>query len=188
MAISVIRRSESSRYSRIGNSTFSPTVSEENNAPCWNSMPQRRSISWRCISPASSILTPKTSIRPCCFGSKPRIVRVSTDFPAPVAPTKPKISPRYTSRLTPFIIRLPLRSTTRPRTSIMGSFAMSHPDRGEEHGESTVKHDDEKNGFDHRVGGFLAERFGAALNLEPFNASNDSDHQRHKRRLDHSYL
>ena len=32
------------RFSRIGNWTFWRTVSEENSAPCWNRMPQRRAI------------------------------------------------------------------------------------------------------------------------------------------------
>src|SRR5262249_15248732 len=179
------------RYSRIGNSTFSPTVSDENKAPCWNRMPQRRSISWRCTSPASSRFTPKTLIRPSCLGNKPRIVRVSTDLPAPEAPTKPRISPRKTSSVTPLRTRLPFRSTTRSRTSMTGafdSFAMSHPDRCKKHGKNAVEHDYQKNGFNDRIGGFFAERFGAALHLQTLDAGDDADDQRHERRLDHANL
>src|SRR5215471_5314609 len=188
MAISVISLLERCRYSRIGNSTFSPTVSEENSAPCWKRIPHRRSISWRCTSPASSRLTPSTSMRPCSFGSSPTMVRVRTDLPAPEAPTKPRISPRYTSSVTPLRILLPLSSTTRSRTSMTDSLAISHPDRREEHGEDAVEHDDQEDRFHHRVRGLLAERFGASLNLQAFHACHDADHQRHERRLDHSYL
>src|SRR5213593_3619453 len=46
---------------------------------------------------AASRSTPNTSIRPAIFGTRPMMVRVSTDFPAPEGPTKPKISPRLTS-------------------------------------------------------------------------------------------
>src|SRR5689334_23457456 len=173
----------------MGNSMFSPTVREENSAPCWNRMPQRRSISWRCISPASSRLTPKTSIRPCFFGNKPRMVRVSTDLPAPEAPTNPRISPRYTSSVTPLRIRWPLRSTIRSRTSITGVFefvAISHSDGGEEHGKNAVEDNDEKDRLDHRIGRLLAERFGAALNLQPLHARDNADDERHEWRLDHA--
>jgi hypothetical protein len=54
--------------------------SAENNAPCWNSTPLRLPFS------ASSMTPPR-------FGSKPMIVRISTDLPPPDAPTRPRISP-----------------------------------------------------------------------------------------------
>src|SRR5215510_1888244 len=76
----------------------------------------------------------------------------------------------------------------RSRTSITDSLAMSHPDRGEEHGKNAVEHNHQENRLDHRVGGFFAERFGAALHLQAFNAGDDPDHQRHERGLDHSHL
>jgi len=40
--ISSSRRCDTLRYSRTGNWMFWRTVSEENSAPCWNRMPQRR--------------------------------------------------------------------------------------------------------------------------------------------------
>ena len=40
-------------------------------------------------------------MRPLIFGTRPMMVRVSTDLPAPEGPTKPRISPRLTSRLSP---------------------------------------------------------------------------------------
>src|SRR6476659_10991849 len=71
---------------------------------------------------------------------------------------------------------------------MIDSFATSHSDRCEKHGKNTVEHNDEKDGFDHRVSGLLAERLGASLNLQPFHAGHNADNQRHKWRLDHSYL
>src|SRR4029079_8442397 len=175
----------------MGNSTFSPTVSEENKAPCWNNMPQRRSISWRCTSPAWSRSKPNTSMRPCCFGKSPTIVRVSTDLPAPEAPTKPRISPREPSRVTPLRMRCPFRSTTRSRTSMIGALpfpAMSHSDRREAHGKNAVEHDDQEDRLHNRIGCLLAERFRAALHLQAFNAGNNADNERHERRFDQSHL
>ncbi len=85
---------DSLRYSRIGNCRFSRTVSEENSAPCWNSTPQRRSIACRSASLAAARSTPNTLMVPARFGSRPMMVRISTDLPAPEPPTKPRISPR----------------------------------------------------------------------------------------------
>ena len=65
---------------------------------------------------------------------------------------------------------------------------MAHSDRCEEHGEDAVHHDDEKDRFDHRVGRLFAKRLGAALHLKPFDASDDTDHQRHERRLDYTHF
>ena len=51
-----------SRNSRIGISTFCPTVSEENSAPNWKSTPQRFSIS--SDGPSGPIVSPNASISP----------------------------------------------------------------------------------------------------------------------------
>src|SRR3981081_1059328 len=48
--ISSSSRCETLRYSRTGNWMFCRTVSEENSAPCWNRMPQRRSTARPCAS------------------------------------------------------------------------------------------------------------------------------------------
>ena len=93
-AISSSKDCDKSRYSRIGNCRFSRTLSEENNAPCWNSTPQRRSIACRSISEAWLRSTPNTLILPARRGNRPMMVRISTDLPAPEPPTKPKTSPR----------------------------------------------------------------------------------------------
>ncbi len=76
---------------------FCRAVNDENSAPCWNRIPQfpaaRRVL--RAWLPA--IAAPMTSISPLCRGSKPMIVRISTDLPPPEAPTSPRTSPRLTS-------------------------------------------------------------------------------------------
>src|SRR4051794_40570703 len=64
----------------------------------------------------------------------------------------------------------------------------SHSDRGEENGEYAVEHDHQEDRFDHRGGGLLAERFGAAFDPQTLAAGDDTDHQRHERRLDHADL
>src|SRR5579871_2340444 len=172
---------------------FSRTLSEENSAPCWNRTPQRRSMLRRSSSPTVSRSAPITSMRPPRFGINPMMVRVSTDLPAPDAPTKPRISPRRTSRFNPFSTRRSPNPTVRLETRMIGSFGVaiiqisgSNPDRGEEDGEHAIEHDDEEDRINHRGGGVLAERLGAAFHREPFDAGHHADQQRHERRLDHA--
>src|SRR5206468_3743179 len=52
--ISSSSRCETLRYSRTGNWMFCRTVSEENSAPCWNRIPQRRSTARRAAALAAS--------------------------------------------------------------------------------------------------------------------------------------
>ena len=93
LASSSSSRSERCRFSRIGNCTFWRAVSEENSAPCWNRMPQRRPIAELSCGSARSRSMPSTSMLPARLGSRPMMVRNSTDLPPPDAPTRPRISP-----------------------------------------------------------------------------------------------
>src|ERR1700689_291024 len=175
--ISSSRRWVTLRYSRTGNWMFCRTVSEENSAPCWNRMPQRRSTPRRARASAASRSMPKTSMLPLVLGTSPMMVRVSTDLPAPDGPTKPRISPRWTSRSRPSSTLVEPNCTEISRTRMMASAisgAMSHPDRGE------------KDPLHHRSGGGLAQRFGTALHREPLDAGDDTDHRGHHRRLDNA--
>ena len=53
------------------------------------------------------------------------IMEMVVDFPAPLGPKKPKISPSLTSKLTPFTARISLSKTfTRSLTSIILSIAL----------------------------------------------------------------
>ena len=117
-AISASSRSESCRYSRMGNCTFCSAVRDENSAPCWNSTPQRRCTACSCASLAASRSTPSTSIVPWRFGSRPMMVRSSTDLPLPEPPTKPRISPRRTSSARWSSTTWSPKPTTRSRTRI----------------------------------------------------------------------
>src|SRR5665213_3026374 len=98
-------------------------------------------------------------MRPATFGTRPMMVRVSTDLPAPEGPTRPRISPRLTSRLSPPSTRVEPNCTVMSRTRMMASVVsparslagvMSHPDRGEEDREHAVHHDDEEDALHHR--------------------------------------
>jgi len=120
-AISSISLGDRSRFSRIGNCTFSRTVSEENSAPCWNRMPQRRSSARRSASFAFSRSTPSTSIEPWRLGKSPMTVRKRTDLPLPEAPTTPRISPPLTSSVRWSSTIWSPKPTTRSRTLITGS-------------------------------------------------------------------
>src|SRR5580692_9133807 len=185
--ISSSNRCETLRYSRTGNWMFCRTVSEENSAPCWNRMPQRRSTPRRARASAASRSMPNTSMLPLVLGTSPMMVRVSTDLPAPDGPTKPRISPRLTSRSRPSSTLVEPNCTEISRTRMMASAisgAMSHSDRGEKDRKYAVHDDDEEDALHHRSGGVLSERFGAALHREPFDAGDNADHRRHHRRLD----
>src|SRR5262249_40390127 len=176
--------------SRIGNWTFWRTVSDENRAPCWNRMPQRRSVARRSRSLAPPKSAPNTSIVPDRLGTRPMMVRISTDLPAPDPPTKPRISPRNTSSDRWSSTVAPLNPTTRSRTRMTASLPACaialFTDRREEHGEEAVHHDHQEHRLHHRGGGVQAERLGAALHPQPLGAGDEPDHQRHERRLDHA--
>src|SRR6201996_1333616 len=191
--ISSSNRCETLRYSRTGNWMFWRTVSEENSAPCWNKMPQRRSTPRRALASAASRSIPNTSMRPRVFGTRPMMVRVSTDLPAPDGPTKPKISPRLTSRFSPSSTRVEPNCTVISRTRMMASVAsaarsvtgvMSYPDRRKEDREHAVHHDDEEDALHHRRRGVLSQRFRAPFDGEPLDAGNDADDGGHHWRLD----
>src|SRR6202012_562439 len=149
-------------------------------------MPQRRSTARRSDELAASRSTPNTSIRPEIFGTRPMMVRGSTDLPAPEGPTKPRISPRLTSRLSPSSTRVDPNCTVISRTRMMASEisgeastarslagVMSHPDRGEEDRKHAIHHDDEEDPLHHRRRGVRSERFRAALDREPLDAGDD---------------
>src|SRR3954447_4143095 len=187
IVISSSSRCDTLRYSRTGNWMFCRTVNDENRAPCWNSIPQRRSTPRRSAALASSRSIPNTSMRPAVLGTRPMIVRVSTDLPAPDGPTKPSISPRLTSRLSPSSTLVDPNCTAMSRTRMMAlvaSGAISHSDRGEEDREHAVHHDHEENSFHHRGGGVLPQGFGAALHRKSLHAGDDPDHRGHHRGLD----
>src|ERR1700709_1289321 len=123
-------------------------------------MPRRALVS----APSTSMTN--TSMRPAIFGTRPMMVRVRTDLPAPDGPTKPRISPRLTSRSSPSSTLVAPNCTEISRTRMMASVisgAMSHSDRGKEDRKYAVHDDHEENALHHRRGGVLAERFGAAL-------------------------
>ena len=68
---------------------------------------------------------PNTSMRPLTLGTRPMMVRVSTDLPAPEGPTKPRISPRLTSRLSPSRILVAPNCTVMSRTRMMASVCLA---------------------------------------------------------------
>src|SRR5437588_11976405 len=89
-------------------------------------------------------------------------------------------------------MRVSPKPTTRSRTRIATPFVCavirSFPDRGEEHGEHAVEHDDQKDRLHDRGGGVPAEGLRPALHLEALDAGHDADDDRHERRLDDADL
>src|SRR5208283_3627727 len=62
---------------------------------------------------------PSTSARPASGRRKPVIILIVVDLPAPLGPRKPRMSPRFTVKLTPSTARLDPYVLTRFLTSIM---------------------------------------------------------------------
>src|SRR4051795_492922 len=131
---------------------------------------------------------------PARFGTRPRIVRVRTDLPCPDAPTKPRISPLYTSRSRPFMMVRSPKPTSRPRTLMTTSRSRSRsgcdrvssisvPNGRKKHGEEAVEHDDHKDRLHDRGCDMPAEGLRRPLDGEAFDGRDDADHQRHERRL-----
>ena len=108
------------KYSRIGTSTFSATVSVENKAPFWNRMPQRRRMFLASSSSRPIIFSPSTSISPSAGVCRPMIERISTDLPVPEPPTTPRISPRQTSRSRSSWMTCSPKRLASPRTVMIG--------------------------------------------------------------------
>src|SRR5688572_28696304 len=128
---------------------------------------------------------------PALLGTRPRMARVRTDLPCPEAPTKPRISPRYTSRSSPFRMVFSPKPTSTPRTlmitsgfwSGMGwrlSSIASVPDGREEHGEKAIEHDDHEDGLHHGGGDVAAQGLGGSGDRKAFQRCDDADDERHE--------
>src|SRR6202011_3385494 len=160
---------------------FCATLSELNNAPSWNSTPQRASRTRRLASSMAAKSSPKTSIVPAAGGIKPTMGRNSTDLPAPDPPTTPRTSPcrtstsRFSCRMRP-----PMRVVS-PRTRTIGA---SDAEAGEKDGEGGIDDDHEKDGADDGQGGEAADALGAARHVEPGVTADERDGSGEERRLD----
>src|SRR5690606_21347743 len=138
---------------------------------------------------------------PDCLRVRPRIARSNTDFPDPEAPTKPRISPRRTSRSrcssTVFSPKATVMSRAESRTSGRRAAASSilpvsvakgslilEIDRRIEHRKQAIYHDDDEDRLYDRGRDPASERFGAAADLHAFRRGNDADDERHEGRLD----
>src|SRR5436190_23226256 len=74
----------------------------------------------RLFTPSGSVptSTPSTIAVPLVGFNKPHSIRIVVDFPAPLLPRKPKISPRRTSKLMLSTATNAPNRRVRPRTSI----------------------------------------------------------------------
>ena len=79
---------ESCVCSRKGTATFCATLSEENSAPSWNSMPKRRRTASIASGWACHMSVPSRRTRPVVGRCRPMISRSSTDLPVPLPPIK----------------------------------------------------------------------------------------------------
>ena len=129
---------------------------------------------------------------PCRLGSRPMMVRSSTDLPPPEAPTRPRISPRRTSSDR---WSSTTRRRTRPRGRARGSpwssaasIALTSRSRRRRWRTAPSSTITRKIDFTTEVVVCRPSDFGAALHPQAFAAGDDADHQRHERRLDHADL
>ncbi len=81
--------------------TFSPTVSESNSAPSWNTIPVWSRTFSSSSSLIRSICTPCTQMRPESGASNPRISFSTVDLPEPLAPRKILVNPGKILKLMP---------------------------------------------------------------------------------------
>ncbi len=98
ITMSCSRSSGTRPSSRSGCATLSNTVSDENSAPCWNSMPERLRITRAVSASIFEVSSPNTLIVPELGRSSPRICRTSVVLPEPEPPTIDTISPARTSK------------------------------------------------------------------------------------------
>ena len=76
-------------------------VIDVNSASCWNASPIRCNSGARCSGSSVYSGSPNSRTSPESGGNRPASVRSIVDLPQPEPPSKVRISPRRTSRLTP---------------------------------------------------------------------------------------
>jgi hypothetical protein len=86
-----------------GSAILSATVLDDSRLKCWKIMPTRKRTLRKSRSGSGAMSSPSTSTRPLSGLSNPFKQRTSVDFPAPLRPIIPTISPRLTSNETPSI-------------------------------------------------------------------------------------
>ncbi len=84
-----------------GRATLSSTVFAESRLKCWKIMPMRRRSGCSSRSPSRAMSRPSMKISPESGRSSPLRQRISVDFPAPLRPIMPRISPLRTLSDTP---------------------------------------------------------------------------------------
>src|SRR5262249_24395101 len=142
------------KCSLSGTWIFSASVNELNNAPSWNSTPQRTSASRAVDVPKVSTFLPNTSTVPASGFFNPMLDVNNTDLPVPSPPTTPKTSLRFKSMFKPSWTTRAPNLFTNPRTrmagiSLVAVSAISDSYDREQDGESGIEHHDEEDRFDH---------------------------------------
>src|SRR5947208_1433315 len=173
--------SSASVCSRSGSPTFSPTVSESNKAPPWNSIP----ICFRSVSssscPSDGTSIPSTRTVPASGCIRPTTCFRSTDFPVPLRPMITTDSPGPMVKLTPrSTCFVPRRFETRSMT-IEGS-GKEHPEQ--ERRQEIVHDQDQKAGRHDRLRRRDPDPFGSSLAPEPVVAPHRGDDRPEEHGLD----
>src|SRR5690606_22965542 len=96
---------------------FSRTRSSSSRLSCWGTTPRWARTSGPCR-PGSS---PSTRSCPPVRSRVPPIIRIVVDFPAPLGPSRPKLSPACTSKSIPSTATTPPYSLRSPCALIAGS-------------------------------------------------------------------
>src|SRR5207253_6489082 len=170
-----ITSSGSARSSRSGSATLSYTLSAENSAPCWNSTPQRRRISFRssaaqpCNGRSNTLTVPRLGC------PSPSIRRSNIDLPLPDSPIRAITSPDRTQRLiSRWMMAAPI-CVHAPRNSITQWPGMSKAHRGEHHGDRGVHQDHHGDRRNDRVCRAGAQALRIGLDAQPVVARDRSD-------------
>src|SRR5215204_2987457 len=161
---------------------FSPTVSESNSAPSWNTMPicWRIRLSWSGL--ALTTLSPSIRISPLSGRNRPRIRRSVVLLPMPEGPRMIFVVPFGTSNETSSrILRPPMLKST-CWNEIKGASPVQ--DR-EQHARQDEVHDQEHDRADrHRLRGRGAHPAGSSGRREALPASDPRDQAGEHGRLD----
>ena len=179
-AMASIRLSSSVVCSRRGRPTFSSTVSEPNNPPCWNITPQRRRSANASCSLSAPSSWPNTRITPASGRCNMIISRSSVDLPEPLPPMTATISLRCTARSMHWCTTWDPKRVATPRSSstvsvMLVAAAMSQIQHAEGNREQGIGHDHQENALHHAACGLAPHTVGAAPGAQTLKASHHGD-------------
>src|SRR6266545_6615688 len=134
-------------------------------------------------SDSSSMLCPKTRIRPASGRRSPAISRSRTVLPEPLPPITTSVSPFSSAIDTPLRTGVASNPFTTSMTSMIAS-TRSPEDDQQELGEEEVRHDHAHGDLDDGGRGGAPQALGAPFGREPVVAADQRHHDAEERALD----